>query len=178
MRQKLLSFLLALVASAGAMAADVPGITVEYLDDGAPYIQAISAIARIEFDSGTKDVLLKFKDANVPDYNLGNITHGNIAEIRKINFGQVDESQITEQGNSGSATAINAQRRISVSVYPNPTANHIHIDGLAEGETARLFSTDGRLVLSGVQADFDLGALPKGIYLLQVGAEVIKITKK
>ncbi len=171
MRQKLLSFLLALVASAGAMAADVPCITVEYLDAGAPYIQAISTIARIEFDSGTKDVLLKFKDAGVPDYNLGN-------KVRKINFGQVNESLISEHGNSSSVTAINAQRRISVSVYPNPTANHIHIDGLAEGETARIFSTDGRLVLSGVQTDFDLGALPKGVYLLQIGAEVIKITKK
>ena len=173
MRQKLLSFLLALAASAGAMAAEVSGITVEYLDDGAPYIQAISAIARIEFDSGTKNVTLKFKDTSIPDENLGDIT-----QVRKINFGQVDETQITEPGNSGSATAINAQRRISVSVYPNPTANHIHIDGLAEGETARIFSTDGRLVLSGVQTDFDLGALPKGIYLLQIGAEVIKITKK
>ena len=171
MRKRLLSFLLALVASVGAMAADVPGITVEYLDAGKTYIQAISAIARIEFDSGTKNVTLKFKDANVPDEKLGNI-----AQIRKINFGQVDESLISEQGNSSSAIAI--QHRISVSVYPNPTANHIHIDGLAEGETARIFSTDGRLVLSGVQPDFDLGALSKGVYLLQIGAEVIKITKK
>ena len=83
MRQKLLSFLLALAASAGAMAADVvPGITVEYIDGDDAYIQAISAIARIEFDSGTKDVLLKFKDANVPDYNLGN--YGELNE--KYNF--------------------------------------------------------------------------------------------
>ena len=173
MRKRVLSFLLALAASVGAMATDVPGITVEYIDGDDAYIQAISAIARIEFDSGTKNVTLKFKDTNVPDYNLGNIT-----EVRKINFGQVDESLISELGNSSSVSAINAQRRISVSVYPNPTANHIHIDGLADGETARIFSTDGRLVLSGVQPDFDLGALPKGVYLLQIGTEVIKITKK
>ncbi len=164
MRKRVLSFLLALAASVGAMADDVPSITVEYVATGTPhYIQAINAIGYIEFDNN-QNAILHFNNASLPTKNLGKLS-----SIDKIIF-TGDKSKPNE------VVAISTTH--TVSVYPNPTANHIHIDGLAEGEAVHIFSTDGRLVLSGAEADYDLGALPKGVYLLQVGVEVVKIIKK
>ena len=50
-----------LAMSVSAMADEVPGVTVEYVDAGtASYVQVISAIGRIEFKEG--NAVIVFKD--------------------------------------------------------------------------------------------------------------------
>jgi hypothetical protein len=65
-------------------------------------------------------------------------------------------------------------------VYPNPVRNKLYIDG-AEGADLSLFNSQGRLMLSkkagSVHESMDLGSLPSGIYLLQVGDTLVKITR-
>ena len=170
MKKKFLSLLAMLTVSFAAMADEVPGVTVEYLDvNSASYVQAISAIGRIEFKDGNATIVFKDEAAGTEDL-------GAISAIKKITFGAVSESDITKDDDT--PTAVTTERKVSVSAYPNPTADHIHISGMQEGQQVRLFTSDGRLTLVGTSADIDLTGMPNGIYLLQVGKEVIKVIKK
>ena len=169
MKRTFITSLLMLVASIGAMADGVESIIVEYLDANKPdYIQALSAIGRIEFTDDK--AIIRFNDNTIEEIGL-------TSEITTIVFAEVGDEEIDKKP-SDEGNGINEVRRINVSIYPNPTADHIHIDGMSAGQTARIFSTDGRLVLQGKQTDFEIGALPKGVYLLQVGSEIVKIIKK
>ena len=170
MKEKFIILLLACIVHVGAMANDVPGVTVEYLDvNSASYIQAISAIGRIEFKDGNATIVFKDEAAGTEDL-------GAISVIKKITFGAVSENDITKDDDT--PTAVTTERKVSVSAYPNPTADHIHISGMQEGQQVRLFTSDGRLTLVGTSSDIDLSGMPNGIYLLQVGKDVIKVIKK
>ena len=170
MRKKIFSLLAMLTVSLAAMADDVPGVTVEYLDvNSASYVQAISAIGRIEFKDGNATIVFKDEAAGTEDL-------GAISAIRRISFGAVSESDITKDDDT--PTALTTERKVSVSAYPNPTADHIHISGMQEGQQVRLFTSDGRLTVVGTSSDIDLSGMPSGIYLLQVGKDVIKVIKK
>ena len=185
------SLLLALVASVGAMAEDVSGLTVEYVATGSEeYIQAVKSIGRISFSGGT--VVVRFTDG-------ARLELGALADIEQIAFGKVDEAKVAEipevavepdptvppkgEGDDeeiSTPTPINQTpvQKLVVSVSPNPTADHISISGVENGEVVRIFNAEGRIVLSGAQTEFDLGNLPKGVYLLQAGSEIVKIIKK
>ncbi len=151
-----------------SLADNVPGLTVEYLDEGTgAYVQAISAVGRIEFKDGNAFIVFKDADAGTEDL-------GAISAIHRISFGNVDESDIT----SDSPTSLAPERSLTVTAYPNPTADHIHINGLQQGQQVRLFTSGGRLVVVGTSPDIDLSGVSSGVYLLQVGKDVIKIVKK
>lgn len=170
MKHRFLSMLAMLAMSVAAMADEVPGVTVEYVDAGtASYVQAISAIGRIEFNEG--NAVIVFKDEAAGTENLGAIS-----AIKKISFGGVSEDDITK-GETPTGI-VETEQRVSVTAYPNPVADHVHVDGVAEGQMIRLFSSDGRLMFVGQQSDIDMSGMANGIYLLQVGKEVIKVVKK
>ncbi|MCQ2236348.1 MAG: T9SS type A sorting domain-containing protein [Bacteroidales bacterium] len=172
MKHRFLSVLVMLVMSVAAMADEVPGITVEYIDNGtSAYMQAISAIGKIKFEvrDEVKHAIIEFKDNEIADEDLGAIT-----EISRISFGAVSENDIATDIKDIKAEGAG----IKVTAYPNPTADHVHVDGLQEGQTIRLFSSDGKLVLTSKEADINLAGMSSGIYLLQVGKEVVKIIKK
>lgn len=169
MRKTIISLAAMLAMSVGVMADEVPGVTVEYVDSGtSAYVQAISAIGRIEFTSG--EAVIVFKDSQVENYSLGSIS-----SINRISFGKVSEENISDDVPSSTA---NVEQKIIVTAYPNPTADHVHVSGMAEGESLRLFTSDGRLAYVGTSPDIDLSGMPSGIYILQVGKEVVKIIKK
>ena len=171
MKQIFQSLLLLLTASVGAMADEVQGVTVEYTDAGtAAYVQAISAIGRIEFADGRASIV--FKDEAVDAEDLGALTN-----IKMISFGIVNEDDISKKEDTPTVLG-EMTRTIEVSVYPNPTADHIHISGMGDGQTARLFTSGGILVCSTSVADINLGGMPAGVYILQGGKEVVKIIKK
>ncbi|MCQ2203482.1 MAG: T9SS type A sorting domain-containing protein [Bacteroidales bacterium] len=170
MRKIFLSMFGLLSISLAAMADEVPGVTVEYLDEKSDsYVQAISAIGRIEFKGGNATIV--FKDAEAGKEELGAISG-----IRKISFGKVEENDITKTENP--TAVVGVERKVSVSAYPNPTADHVHISGMEEGLQVRMFTSDGRLTYVGRSSDIDLSGMPSGVYLLQVGKEVVKVIKK
>lgn len=155
--------------SIAAMADEVPGITVAYVDKGsAAYIQAISAIGKLKFEAkdGVKHAFVEFKNTELADVDLGAI-----AGINRISFGKIDEGDITDIENVMTDSAI------KITVYPNPVADHLHVEGIAEGEIIRIFSFDGRLVKVTTDAEIYMGDMSNGVYILQVGKAVAKIFK-
>ncbi|MCQ2229220.1 MAG: T9SS type A sorting domain-containing protein [Bacteroidales bacterium] len=127
------------------------------------------AIGRIEFKEGNAIIVFKDETAGTEDL-------GSISAIKRISFGNVSENDIAKEEDT--PTAIATERKVSVSAYPNPTADHVHISGMQEGQQVRLFTSDGRLTHVGTSADIDLSGMSSGVYLLQVGKEVIKVIKK
>ncbi len=170
MKKFFLSNLLLLATSIGVMAADVKGIAVEYVDSGTPtYNQAISVIGRIEFKE--ESAFLVFKDETVQPVNLGKLS-----SLNRIALGNISESNIAKD-NDDNGDAIASVCNITISTYPNPTSDVIRIEGMEDGQIARLFNLNGRLVLSTNECEINLGNLPQGDYLLQVGTEIIKVVK-
>lgn len=68
--------------------------------------------------------------------------------------------------------------KVSISVYPNPSAGMVSVSGLADGAEVRVFDLQGRSVLTTTAPSVDLSPLKAGIYLLQAGPEVVQIIKK
>ncbi len=166
MKRKHLTLLMLLAMSTGAFADNVPAITVEYIADGTPaYVKAISAIGSLQFANGKS--ILVFADNTTQDL-------GNLADLKQIRFGEVDENSLTP---STPPDGI-AESKVNITVYPNPTASRIKVDGAEDGALIRLFTIGGQLVKATTDTDIDMSAQPEGEYLLQTGACVIKILKK
>ena len=66
---------------------------------------------------------------------------------------------------------------IGVQIYPNPTGGHINLafDKNIKNGLATIFSIDGKLIsnqnIQGDKSHFNLGALPKGKYILIINIE-------
>ena len=77
-------------------------------------------------------------------------------------------------------TAIsNIQRNeITVTLSQNPTSGSVYINGAAEGAHVNIFDIAGHIVLRGAAPAVELSALPKGVYLLQVATQVVKVIRK
>lgn len=164
--QRVLLILALAFTSLGAFADNVPAITVEYIADGTPaYSKALNTIGKVLFSNGYATIF--FADGTTQDL-------GALADIKKMSFGAVDENSLTPD----KPDAIASANQVKLTVYPNPTANSIHVDGVAEGALIRLFTIGGQQVLATKDTDIDLSAHPEGEYILQAGACVVKIVKK
>ena len=69
----------------------------------------------------------------------------------------------------------------TIQVFPNPTQDAVFIRGVGNEQTVRLFSLQGQLILSttakGGEAILQVGGLEDATYLLQIGAQIVKIIK-
>ena len=104
-------------------------------------------------------------------------TEGNLLGNTPVS--QVGQIVFTDEPDN---TAVDNVARPSVSVYPNPAYDMLEISGL-EGQTAvRIYNLQGQLLRQAVVAEdkatLDVSALSAGHYLLQIGAEVMKIIKE
>lgn len=159
-----------LTMSVVAMADEVQGITVEYINSGtSDYVQVLSIIGKLRFEvkDQVRHAIIKFRDSQLADEDLGPI-----ADINRISFWVLDE------GNTQTDVKEVESENISVTAYPNPTADHLHIVGLQDGQVVKIFSSDGKTIYLGKDSDIDMRGMSNGIYLLQVGKEVVKIVKK
>lgn len=151
-----LSIMLIAVLSAQA---DVTRLRIEALS-GAESAHALAVIGKMVV--GAEELCL-FDTAGV---NLGCTP---LRQIGKIVFLE-DEPWGTEQVQSP-----------TIQVYPNPTQNSLFIRGVEGTQTVRIYSLQGQPVASAVVtgggADIYVGDLPNGTYLLQVGAQVLKVIK-
>ncbi len=150
-----------LAGSVGVNAEVVPGIVVSYVDAGtSDYEKSINSIGRITF--ADDNAIIKFKDSEAGEYNLGKLSG-----IKRISFDGIDMASVAS-----------TKSNVSVEVYPNPTSDRILVSGVEEGETIRMFSSEGKLVYAGTSAEISLANLKTDVYLLQVGKEIVKIIKK
>lgn len=93
-----------------------------------------------------------------------------VAQIDKIVF--VDNNNATSYDEAG---VINLQ------IYPNPTQESLSVRGLQDGQVVRIYSLQGQLLQSAAVTDgvaqLYVGGLQNGTYLLQAGAQAVKIIK-
>ncbi len=94
-----------------------------------------------------------------------------VAEVGKIVFGE-----------QGEATALGEGNGLSVQVFPNPAQETVVVRGLKGEQTIRIYNLQGQLMQSATtangEAQLQVGSLQNGTYLLQAGAQVVKIIKE
>lgn len=169
MKHIIFIMLLPFISFANTFADEVPAIQAIYISPDSPaYTQAISSIGHIEFRHTDESVhaVIVFKDNSVPDEDLGAIS-----AIRTINFTSITPDDVP------TTQASPVHPDISVKAFPNPATSSLHINGMPEGLTARLFTSGGQLVLTSSTPDLNVSGLQSGIYFLQVGSQIIKIVK-
>ena len=79
-----------------------------------------------------------------------------------------------------SAVGITGFKKTGIKVYPNPFKDKIHIDGISEINKIELYTLSGRKTgIEGkvVNNTLDLGGLSKGIYVLRINNESVRIIK-
>ena len=64
------------------------------------------------------------------------------------------------------------------SIYPNPSNGLINVQGLRNATTYKIFNLHGQLLENGTVIDIIQTSLEKGIYLLQINSETIKLIIK
>ncbi len=76
-------------------------------------------------------------------------------------------------------TGINNVQVATAKVYPNPTSGMLYVE-TANGTVPALtlYSLQGKQFLQTTGNEVDLSAYPRGIYLLQVDGEVVKVMRK
>lgn len=159
MRKTLLLLLFA-VMGFGYLVAETT-LRIEYVD-GADYTTALSVVGRWEFTDG-KFILVSTSGEVLAQ-------KANVYDVRRVVFKSDDTPTDVENMES------------ELAVYPNPTQDVVYVNGLESGETVRIYSLEGRLLMSEVaqgdgRVQFNVASLAEGTYLLQMGTEIVKIIK-
>lgn len=159
MRKTLLLLLFAVMSIGYSMAETT--LRIEYLD-GAELTKMLSVVGRWEFTDG-KFILVSTDGEVLAE-------KASVYDVRKVVFKSEQASTATDE-----TTA-------QLTVYPNPTQDVLFLDGLIEGETVRIYSLEGRLLMSevalqGGAVQLRVASLAEGTYLLQMGTEIVKIIK-
>ena len=116
-----------------------------------------------------------------------------VSETGIVHSNKEGEADITVSLNDGALTAtchvsvhyvdaVEEHEADQVSIYPNPVADMLHIDGVTTGTSITLYDMPGRLVLSdrayGGAMTFDMSALKRGVYLCRIQNRTYKIVKR
>ena len=157
MRKTLLLLLFAVMSIGYSMAETT--LRIEYLD-GAELTTALSVVGRWEFTDG-KFILVSTEGEVLAE-------KASVYDVRRVVFLGLNVE-------TDDAT-------VQLTVYPNPTQDVLFVDGLAEGEVVRIYSLEGRLLMSevalqGGAVQLRVASLAEGTYLLQMGTEIVKIIK-
>ena len=88
-----------------------------------------------------------------------------LANVKKISFASEANTDVKD-------TVVN-----TIVVYPNPTQDVLMIQG-AESQTLRVYNLQGSLLLTQWGNQISVGKLPDGIYLLQIGTQVVRFIKR
>lgn len=138
---------------------------IEYINSE-EYQATISSIARWEIDGANEKFRLVALDGTVlAERNLYD-------DIRRI---------VIFDDNEGN-TVKTEDNLLSISVFPNPTQEMLYVDGINAGETIRIFSLDGQMLLASTAGNgtisLSVESLSNGVYLLQIGTEIVKFIKQ
>ena len=123
---------------------------------GAEEMQDIATIGKLVFVEENIQLLDKSGDTLATEP---------IANVKKICFAPPTNTNVND-------TLVN-----TILVYPNPTQDVLMIQG-AESQTLRVYNLQGSLLLTQWGNQISVGNLPDGIYLLQIGTQVVRFIKK
>ena len=160
MRKTLLLLLFAVMGFGYSVAETM--LRIEYLD-GAELTTALSVVGRWEFTDG-KFILVSTDGEVLAE-------KASVYDVRRVVF----KADLGPNVETDDAT-------VQLTVYPNPTQDVLFVDGLTEGEVVRIYSLEGRLLMSevalqGGAVQLRVASLAEGTYLLQIGTEIVKIIK-
>ena len=79
--------------------------------------------------------------------------------------------------NESITTALENVENGTIIVYPNPTQDVLHIQGI-EAQTLRVYNMQGSMLQTTVGTQVSVSDLPVGTYLLQIGTQVIRFIKQ
>lgn len=159
-----ISLFCVLLMAVMSMRAEVK-MTIQYIDK-TEYTEAISAIARWEIDGENEKFRLIALDGTLlAEKHLYD-------DVRRIVLFDDNDEDVVNTNDTD----------LSVCVYPNPTTEMLYIDGINAGETIRIFSLDGQLLVAEIACNaalsLDVKPLNSGVYLLQIGTEIVKFIKR
>jgi hypothetical protein len=115
--------------------------------------------------------VIKFLAGNTIQCKLTNGRTNQVDNVRTITF----------DGLVGTAVD-NVISEASISVYPNPTADMLIVEGVTAKETINIYSLNGNQVLSVMTQEgvntINVSGLPNGVYLLKYANESFKLIKE
>lgn len=88
-----------------------------------------------------------------------------VSDIRKITF--TSNSTATEEHSVDN----------QITIYPNPTQDILILQGIA-AQALRIYDLQGRLLKTTEGTEISVGDMADGIYLLQVGTQVVRFIKQ
>lgn len=114
--------------------------------------------------------VVKFLPSNTIKLKLTNGKTKQLDQVRTITFDDID-------------TAVeNVMSQSSISVYPNPTADMLIVEGVNAKEEIGIYSLNGTKVLSVLSQEgtntINVSGLPDGVYLLKSANETFKLIKE
>ena len=114
--------------------------------------------------------VVKFLPSNTIKLKLTNGKTKQLDQVRTITFDDID-------------TAVeNVMSQSSISVYPNPTADMLIVEGVNTKEEIGIYSLNGTKVLSVLSQEgtntINVSGLPDGVYLLKSANETFKLIKE
>ncbi len=136
--------------------------------------QAVN-ITVIRMNGTTEEIeqlsVIKFLAGNTIQCKLTNGRTNQVDNVRTITF----------DGLVGTAVD-NVILESSISVYPNPTADMLIVEGVTAKETINIYSLNGNQVLSVMTQEgvntINVSELPNGVYLLKYANESFKLIKE
>ncbi len=125
---------------------------------GTQLLQDIAAIGKVVFVGDNLQLLAH--DGTV-------LAQEPIAEVQQITFAETSPESfpVVEEAANG------------IIIYPNPAQDRLVVQG-AEGQTLRVYDLQGRLLKQTEGTEVQVEDLADGTYLLQVGTQVVRFTKK
>lgn len=127
--------------------------------DGSSHVVSISAVAKLQVQGD--DVVLLGADSTA-------IATHKVADIDKINL-------------TATVDAISKQS-YSSRIVLRSNGNTVSAEGIADGETLEIFSTNGQLLAKAVarsgKATADVASLPNGVYVVKAQGQKLKMVKR
>ncbi|GHT06040.1 hypothetical protein AGMMS49525_13950 [Bacteroidia bacterium] len=101
--------------------------------------------------------------------NNGNWAYGWAVDNIKVN------------GTAAAPTGMDEVKNSGLKLYPNPATDNVTISGLQGDEAISFFDPNGRTVMirqaTGTTENIEVGQLPKGVYIVRIGTQTLKLVK-
>jgi len=130
---------------------------------------AIIATEEIEFSIDGDSLSISFTPLMIGNVNLQvTVSDGELEIVENYSI-EVESSILSNQ------KALN-----SLKVYPNPVVDYIYIQGNISSVAYKIYSLDGTIKLEGKRLPklLNIGNLPTGIYILDLGVRKLKLIKE
>jgi hypothetical protein len=100
------------------------------------------------------------------------VVNGSVVSGNTTNQLQITATSATNVVvNLGTVLSASLNDKVNFSIYPNPTADFINVDGV-DVKNVKVFNLDGQLVLNDTTNKVDVSNLYKGIYILIVNDSI------